>query len=125
MLLTALIDFVIIILKGGEIMAIELFNTAQSQYPSTQKFIRAKYNRSLFDELKKVIDLKQLLCEMGISKNYYINYLNGYSALSMLQFSKIKDFLIDHYKRSDEDYAYFLLIEKIAYCWIMTKIYET
>ena len=106
-------------------MAIELFNTAQSQYPSTQKFIRAKYNRSLFDELKKVIDLKQLLCEMGISKNYYINYLNGYSALSMLQFSKIKDFLIDHYKRSDEDYAYFLLIEKIAYCWIMTKIYET
>lgn len=101
-----------------------IIDSAFSFYNKDIRKIRAECNISIFEELKKAgYNLNKLLVELAISKNYYHNYLNGYSVLSMLQFK----YIIDYIKRYDCMFTYnqALLIEVISTQWILSRIYET
>lgn len=109
-------------------MLSNVIQTAFSSYPKDMKHIRSHCNIALFQQIiLGGYNLNKLLLELGISKNYYQNYCNGYSVLSMLQFKQICDFILNYEKGEDEVISCnkALLLDSIYYWWILSKVYET
>lgn len=99
-----------------------IVDSAFTFYNKDIRKIRAECNTSIFKEFEKAgYNLDKLLVELAISKNYYHNYLNGYSVLSMLQFK----YIVDYIKRHGFTFNESLLIEIISTKWILSRIYET